>query len=43
MQFDWTSSKNGPRCKRLKECMNFFLKLNGIDNVSWAISYCFNS
>ncbi len=43
MQFDWTCSKNGPRCKRLKECMIFLKKFNGINNVSWATSYCFNS
>jgi hypothetical protein len=33
MQFDCTSSKNCPRCKRLRECMKIKKTLNGIDNV----------
>ncbi len=45
MQFDCTSSKNGPKCKRLRESMK------GENNIKWyrqckmslATSYCFNS
>jgi len=33
MQFECTSSKNGPRCKRLRESMKIKNTLNGINNV----------
>jgi hypothetical protein len=33
MQFDFTISKNGLRCKRLKKCTIFFYK-NCINNVN---------
>jgi hypothetical protein len=33
MQFGCTSSKNHPRCKRLRECMKIKKTLNGINNI----------
>jgi hypothetical protein len=33
MQFDYTISKNGPKCKRLRECMKIKSNIK-IDNVN---------
>jgi hypothetical protein len=44
MKFDYTSSKNGRRCKRLREWMkikNNFKRYIQC-KVSWATSYCLN-